>query len=86
MYVCVGSCDATHLVGGNINPSCSDDGTEGGCVTYTDPLSPGSVATYSCYGDYVLQGSAMLMCQRNGVWSGNPPACIPPEASIISKY
>ena len=84
----VGSCSATQLFGGNINQNCSVEvgGTEGGCADILGQLSPGSVVKYDCFGNYILQGNDTLVCQRNGVWSGNPPACIPPEASIFSKY
>ena len=37
--------------------------------------TPGSTVSYSCDPGYVLEGSAMRMCQTNGVWTGSDPVC-----------
>ena len=35
----------------------------------------GAAATYSCFAGYALTGSAIRICQQNGMWSGTAPSC-----------
>ena len=48
---------------------------ENGRVSWTG-LTPGSNATYSCDGGWVLDGAQNRICQDNGTWSNEPPSCI----------
>ena len=34
-----------------------------------------SVATYSCFDGFSLQGSQTRRCERDGRWSGSAPTC-----------
>lgn len=40
------------------------------------PLSFGSSVTFSCLLGYTLKGSANLVCQDDGQWSDDVPACV----------
>ena len=35
----------------------------------------GSVATYSCFTGYTLNGTSNRTCEADGEWSGDPPTC-----------
>ena len=35
----------------------------------------GSIASYECLLGYVLSGDRTRICMRNGMWTGDPPAC-----------
>ena len=41
--------------------------------------SPGSLATYTCNGGFVVVGTATLVCQADGQWSGDAPTCTASE-------
>ena len=45
-----------------------------GMLCYTG-LTPGSTATYHCDKGYELNGTNMLECLTNGVWSGIKQRC-----------
>ena len=41
---------------------------------------PGDSVQFYCHAGFKLQGSAELICQENGKWSGSVPRCI-----VVSK-
>uniref|UniRef100_H2Y5C1 Sushi domain-containing protein n=1 Tax=Ciona savignyi TaxID=51511 RepID=H2Y5C1_CIOSA len=43
----------------------------------TGPYSVSDTVTYTCSGNYVLEGQAVLTCQINGDWSHDEPTCNP---------
>ena len=45
-----------------------------GAVSYTS-REQGATATYSCSGDFTLQGTKTRTCGQNGQWSGQEPRC-----------
>ena len=47
-----------------------------GQIIFTNGFQVGSVATYECFGVYILQGEATQTCLANGTWTGSPPTCV----------
>lgn len=48
---------------------------DGGQVSISGDLTPGSVATYSCDDGRTLFGSSTRDCQSDGTWSDETPKC-----------
>ena len=46
-----------------------------GFITLSQGTAVGSVATYSCERQYVLDGISTRECEMNNEWSGQPPTC-----------
>ena len=47
----------------------------GGRVVLSGGRVPGAVATYSCLGGYVLEGTSTRICLHTGRWSDREPTC-----------
>lgn len=68
-----------------LQPPCHRIGCLGNrCAVLTDPAngivkfgstSVGSTAAYACDKGYILEGSAVRVCQQDGAWSGQEPVC-----------
>ena len=57
-----------------------------GTVSQPNNVS-GTIATYTCDLDFVLNGSESQTCIINGTWSAKPPTCIPaPESKQCYEY
>ena len=54
-----------------------------GAVNYTS-WQEGAAATYSCSGEYTLQGTRIRTCV-NGQWSGQEPRCKIHSINMISN-
>ena len=46
-----------------------------GRVVLSGGRVPGAVATYSCLGGYVLEGTSTRICLHTGRWSDREPTC-----------
>lgn len=55
---------------------------ENGYYTVPNFLN-GSIATFSCDGSYILDGSEELVCNDSGAWSGSEPKCVFKDRDII---
>ena len=56
--------------------TCPDQSNpDNGEVTYSDGLSVGSVASYTCNDGYALEGRANRTCLESGRWSDEIPIC-----------
>ncbi|XP_052833673.1 sushi, von Willebrand factor type A, EGF and pentraxin domain-containing protein 1 [Octopus bimaculoides] len=47
-----------------------------GFVKFPPELSYGQSITYTCSENYILEGSAVRMCQSNGEWTNSAPECV----------
>lgn len=68
------------------------------CDSFTIPFGDvamdgtgyGSVAAVTCHSGYSLQGSPVVMCQSNGIWSRKPTCSIignfDPFGTVTSLY
>ncbi|KAM4592287.1 CUB and sushi domain-containing protein 1-like [Odontesthes bonariensis] len=57
---------------------CGDPGSPGGGFREGNIFSYRSEVRFYCQAPYVLVGSASRLCQADGIWSGQQPACIDP--------
>ena len=53
---------------------CSLPNPINGRVQFPD-TTVGSVANYSCFFGYTLNGTSTRTCEADGEWSGDPPTC-----------
>uniref|UniRef100_A0A671VFM5 C3/C5 convertase n=1 Tax=Sparus aurata TaxID=8175 RepID=A0A671VFM5_SPAAU len=54
---------------------CADPGIPAGASRTGNMFGNGGTVRYSCNGNLFLMGSKERVCQENGQWSGNEPAC-----------
>ena len=45
----------------------------------------GAKAVYSCQDNYQLMGTSERICQSDGTWSGDKPACLHPQSGQIPE-
>ncbi|CAG5854549.1 unnamed protein product [Menidia menidia] len=57
---------------------CGDPGSPGGGFREGNLFSYRSEVRFYCHAPYVLVGSPSRVCQADGIWSGEQPACIDP--------
>uniref|UniRef100_A0A3Q3NCL8 CUB and Sushi multiple domains 1 n=1 Tax=Mastacembelus armatus TaxID=205130 RepID=A0A3Q3NCL8_9TELE len=57
---------------------CGDPGSPGGGFREGNIFSYQSEVRFYCYAPYLLVGSASRVCQAEGFWSGQQPACVDP--------
>uniref|UniRef100_A0A3P9H2P8 CUB and Sushi multiple domains 1 n=1 Tax=Oryzias latipes TaxID=8090 RepID=A0A3P9H2P8_ORYLA len=57
---------------------CGDPGSPGGGYREGNIFSYRSEVRFYCHAPHVLVGSASRLCQADGIWSGEQPACIDP--------
>uniref|UniRef100_A0AAQ5ZW41 CUB and Sushi multiple domains 1 n=1 Tax=Amphiprion ocellaris TaxID=80972 RepID=A0AAQ5ZW41_AMPOC len=57
---------------------CGDPGSPGGGFREGNIFSYRSEVRFYCHAPYLLVGSASRVCQADGIWSGQQPACIDP--------
>uniref|UniRef100_A0A3P9C1B3 CUB and Sushi multiple domains 1 n=1 Tax=Maylandia zebra TaxID=106582 RepID=A0A3P9C1B3_9CICH len=57
---------------------CGDPGSPGGGFREGNIFSYRSEVRFYCHAPYLLVGSASRVCQADGSWSGQQPACIDP--------
>ncbi|XP_042354606.1 complement factor B-like [Plectropomus leopardus] len=55
--------------------SCADPGIPAGASRTGNMFGIDETVKYSCNGDLFLVGSSERVCQENGQWTGNEPAC-----------
>nr|XP_043886771.1 CUB and sushi domain-containing protein 1-like [Solea senegalensis] len=57
---------------------CGDPGSPGGGFREGNSFSYRSEVRFYCHAPYLLVGSSLRICQADGIWSGQQPACIDP--------
>uniref|UniRef100_A0A3B4YUQ9 CUB and Sushi multiple domains 1 n=1 Tax=Seriola lalandi dorsalis TaxID=1841481 RepID=A0A3B4YUQ9_SERLL len=57
---------------------CGDPGSPGGGFREGNIFSYRSEVRFYCHAPYLLVGSASRVCEADGIWSGQQPACIDP--------
>ena len=48
-----------------------------------EPRDPDTTATYSCSGDYILEGEETRKCSRDDEWLGEAPKCKATQKKIV---
>lgn len=64
--------------------SCLDPGIPGNGRRILSGTGVGDKVQFVCHDGFELQGSAELVCQNNGKWSGPIPTCIKGESLYIA--
>ncbi len=57
----------------------------GGVVIYQN-ITTNSLARIRCNNGFLLQGTPVLKCYRNGTWSDKSPLCNSKAHSLLIKY
>jgi len=74
---------------GQLDGRCSDYGNSvvvsNGVACYNG-TSTGAEAVYLCNDGYQLEGEGRRVCQRDGMWNGSVPTCIPAVPPGTCRY
>ncbi|XP_028277943.1 complement factor B-like [Parambassis ranga] len=65
----------TPICSNDIHNNCADPGIPAGALRTGNTFGIDDKVTYSCNGNLFLVGSKERVCQENGEWSGQEPAC-----------
>ncbi|XP_041863655.1 complement factor B-like isoform X3 [Melanotaenia boesemani] len=66
---------STPICSRDFGDTCADPGIPAGCSRTGNTFGIGDKVKYTCNGNLFLVGSSERVCQENGQWTGQEPAC-----------